>query len=193
MKMREIHNQYKLGLHPFLRDPDAPIVKPPKEIRSDSNNMDIRSEDTKSPGKGFSKYSSGGDEEAKTKASNRRKYFDDFNYKDVLDDCFVKPFLDDEDWISSEEESEEEYKNSISKKILIRSEDEKDLSEPFSEQSIRLNEEGSSSDEESKTVNPEKVNWLKFIINKYFGLDSQSTENGMMLMTIVSDILELLL
>lgn len=26
MKVREIRNQYKLGLHPFLVDPDAPIV-----------------------------------------------------------------------------------------------------------------------------------------------------------------------
>jgi len=196
MKMREIHNQYKLGIHPFLINPDAPIVRPPKDSREDSDIMGYNTEDAKSlksrsPNKGISNES---DDDAKTEVSNRRKYFEDFKYNDVLDDCYVKPFLDDEDWISSDEESEEERKN--------KSHENKSASKPSdTEASVGLSEfsgenfkakDGSSSEEDIQEVNPEKVNWMKYIFSQHVSKDDQfyQTVNNP---TITGAVLELIL
>lgn len=181
MKVREIRNQYKLGLHPLLRDPDGPIACPPKDARGDERFIigagDSKSLNTGSPstseGKSFSKLGEESkDEDSKTETSGKRTYFDDFEYHDVLEDCYCKPFLDDEDWISSDEETEEENKNDRSnnpapKQKSFESEEAKGLEDILYDQPI-----GDESDEEQiKAVNPEKVNWLKYIFKTHIKED----------------------
>lgn len=92
MKVREIYNKYKLGMHPFLVDPDAPKIHRPKDDRDSPERVavgsdDFRSANTGSPNgsdsKELSKISGSKDEETKTDLSWNGKYID---YNDVLED-----------------------------------------------------------------------------------------------------------
>ena len=204
LKVREIRNQYKMGLHPLLVNPDAPtapgnnryaqqkssLYSPMKDIGGNSDKIDISSEDSKtakesspthSEEKSSSKQSDSlQNEEVKTNASNKRYYFDDFEYNDSLNDWFCKPLLDDEDWISSDEESDEENKNNSAKanrgKIGVEmKEDEHKLAVDLMEDDADIREycDSSEDEEEKGAINPEKVNWMKYIFNKFIKPDDQ--------------------
>ena len=181
LKVREIYNKYKLGMHPFLTNPDPSIYRPSEDDSSmDLGLKDGKSANTGSPtgseSKSFNKLST--DEDAKTETSQRKRYYDDFEYNDVLDDCFCKPFLDDEDWISSSEESEEESKRNKSERLrqANASEDAKGLSDFSNEKDKHGLDDSSSEGEESKEVNPEKINWFKYIFKNHVKPDDEMHE-----------------
>jgi hypothetical protein len=201
--IRDLKNKYKLGLHPLLKNADGVQVHYPKGHELESENKDITSEETKtyqshSPRsdkkEGFLKRSGqDSSENAKSEIAKSDNMFGEFEYQDVFEDLYCKPFMDDEDWISSDEEDTTEE----SKKNASYGSSHHNSGFGTESERTKTNDENnagndSDSQEELREVAPEKVNWLKYIFKKHT-LKGQEDYEILNSSAVIESVLEVLL